>query len=118
VRSVTDTVWTAWARSRVPGGEGPASGLYYAVLVAFTVAGCAAMTLGDSYQLILIGANVAALNLVVLSFHTLWINRALLPSELRPSLWRELAVLACGSFFAALLVQALREPAWLSGLLV
>jgi hypothetical protein len=118
VRSVTDIVWTAWARGRVPGGEGPASGLYYAVLVAFTVAGCAAMTLGDSYQLILIGANVAALNLVVLSFHTLWINRALLPSELRPSLWRELAVLACGSFFAALLVQALRDPAWLSGLLV
>jgi hypothetical protein len=118
VRSVTDIVWTARARSRLSGSESPAGGLYYVVLVGFTAAGCAAMTLGDSYQLILIGANVAALNLVVLSFHTLWINRALLPPELRPSLWRELAVLACGSFFAALLVKALREPAWLSGLLL
>ena len=75
------------------------------------------MTLADPFRLILIGANVAALNFVLLSLHTIWINRALLPPELRPSLWRELAVLACGSFFAALLVKALREPAWLSGLL-
>ncbi|MBI1727696.1 MAG: Nramp family divalent metal transporter [Candidatus Rokubacteria bacterium] len=116
-RSVTDILWTARARSRAPGAEGAAGGLYYAVLVAFTAAGCAAMTLADPFRLILIGANVAALNFVLLSLHTVWINRALLPRELRPSLWRELGVLACGAFFAALLAKVLRDPTRLSGLL-
>jgi hypothetical protein len=116
-RSVTDILWTARARSRPPGAEGAASGLYYAVLLAFTAAGCAAMTLADPFRLILIGANVAALNFVVLSLHTVWINRALLPRELRPSLWREIGVLACGAFFAALLAKVLRDPTRLSGLL-
>jgi hypothetical protein len=115
-RSVTDIVWTAWARGRAPGAEGAAGALYYVVLVCFTAAGCIAMTVGDSFQLILIGANVAAFNFVVLSLHTLWINRALLPRELRPSIWRELGVLACGAFFAALLVKVLLEPGRLSEL--
>ena len=59
---------------------------------------------------------MAALNFVVLSLHTLWINRALLPRELRPSLWRELGVLACGIFFAILLIKAFLEPGRLSEL--
>jgi len=109
-------VGAARARSRAPGAEGAARGIYYAVLVAFTAAGCVAMTLADPFRLILIGANVAALNFVVLSAHTVWINRALLPLELRPSLWREIGVLACGAFFAALLAKALRDPARLAAL--
>ena len=115
-RCVAELVWTARARRRAPGAEVPAGWLYYAVLVAFTAAGCVAMTIADPFRLILIGACVAALNSVLLSVHTLWINRALLPRELRPSLWRELGVLACGVFFAILLVKALREPAWLSSI--
>jgi hypothetical protein len=115
-RSVTDILWTAIARSRAPGRETAAGGLYYAVLVAFAIAGCIAMTLADPLRLIVIGANVAALNFVVLSLHTVWVNRALLPRELRPSLWRETGVLACGVFFAALLAQVLRDPARLRAL--
>ena len=115
-RSVTDILWTAVARSRAPGRELGAGGLYYSVLVAFAIAGCLAMTLADPLRLIVIGANVAALNLVVLSLHTVWVNRALLPRELRPSLWREIGVLACGVFFAALLVQVLKDPARLRAL--
>ncbi len=38
----------------------------------------------------MIGANVAALNFAVLSFHTLRLNRALLPEALRAPLWREI----------------------------
>jgi len=115
-RSVTDILWTAIARSRAPGREVAAGGLYYAVLVAFAIAGGIAMTLADPLRLIVIGANVAALNFVVLSLHTVWVNRALLPRELRPSLWREIGVLACGAFFAALLVQVLKDPAKLRAL--
>jgi hypothetical protein len=115
-RSVTDILWTARARCRVPGAEGPAGNLYYAVLVAFTAAGCVAMTLADPFRLILISANVAAINFVVLSVHTVWINRTLLPRELRPSLWREIGVLACGAFFAALLAKVLQDPARVTAL--
>ncbi|HTY77149.1 MAG TPA: Nramp family divalent metal transporter [Candidatus Bathyarchaeia archaeon] len=116
VRSVTDILWTARARSRPPGHPVAAGGLYYAVLVAFAIAGCLAMTLADPFRLIVIGANVAALNFVALSLHTLWVNRVLLPPELRPSRWREIGVLACGVFFAALLVQILKDPARLRAL--
>jgi Mn2+/Fe2+ NRAMP family transporter len=115
-RSVTDILWTARARSRAIGNEGAAGPLYYVVLIVFAIAGCLAMTLGDPLRLIVIGANVAALNFVVLSLHTLWVNRTLLPPELRPSLWRELGVLACGLFFAALLVQVLKDPTRLRAL--
>jgi hypothetical protein len=81
------------------------------VLSLFTAAGCAAMTLAEPLTLILIGANVAAFNLVVLAFHTLRLNRTVLPRELRPSLWREAAVALCGLFFAALVVSALTRRA-------
>jgi len=115
-RIVTDILWTAWARTRPVGRSAPSRGLYYIVLVGYVAVGCVAMTAGDPFRLIVIGANVAALNFVALSIHTVWLNRALLPAELRPSLWREIGVLACGAFFAALLVQVLKDPARLRAL--
>jgi len=105
-RSVTDILWAGGAARRA-GGAGR---LYYSVLGVFTLAGCAAMTVGDPLTLILIGANVAAFNLAVLAFHTLWMNRTLLPRQLRPSLWREVAVAFCGLFFLALVVSMLVRP--------
>jgi hypothetical protein len=105
-RSVTDILWAGGAARRAGG----AGGLYYAVLSVFAVAGCLAMTAGEPLTLILIGANVAAFNLAVLAFHTLWLNRALLPPELRPALWREVAVAVCGLFFLALVVSVLIRP--------
>jgi hypothetical protein len=42
--------------------------------------------------------------------HTLWANRRLLPRALRPSLWREALVVACGLFFAALVARVLARP--------
>jgi hypothetical protein len=72
--------------------------------------GCVGLQIAEPLNLILIGANAAALNLVVLSAHTLWINRVLLPRELRPALWREAAVLACGAYFAALAATVVRSP--------
>jgi hypothetical protein len=102
-RSVTDILWAGEAARPTES----AGRLYYSVLSLFTAAGCAAMTLAEPLTLILIGANVAAFNLVVLAFHTLRLNRTVLPRELRPSLWREAAVALCGLFFAALLLSAL-----------
>ncbi|MGH7315063.1 MAG: hypothetical protein ACREJS_02260, partial [Candidatus Rokuibacteriota bacterium] len=50
--------------------------------------------------------NVAALNFAVLSFHTLRLNRALLPRPLRPPLWREAVVALGGLGFAVLAALA------------
>ena len=62
--------------------------------------------------LILIGANVAALNFAVLSFHTLCLNRALLPEPLRPPLWREVVVALGGLAFAGLVGRVLARVLW------
>jgi hypothetical protein len=112
-RSVTDILWTSGARPRAAGG---ASALYYSALAVFALAGCLVLPLAEPLALILIGANLAALNFVILAFHTLWVNRRLLPRELRPALWREGAVAACGVFFAALLAQVLSRPERILGL--
>lgn len=111
VRSVTDILWTSGAGLRTGEAGSNAARLYYTALTVFTLVGCAAMTLAEPLTLILIGANLAAVNFAVLSFHTLWANRRLLPRELQPSLWREAAVLLCGLFFTALPAAMLWRPA-------
>ncbi len=112
-RSVTDILWTSGAR---PGRAADASALYYSALAVFALAGCLALPLAEPLSLILIGANLAALNFVILAFHTLWVNRRLLPRKVRPSLWREVAVAACGLFFAALVAEVAIRPAELLAL--
>jgi FAD/FMN-containing dehydrogenase len=92
-------LWTGGLR---PATAGPAI-VYYPLLGVLTLGGCLAMNLAGPRTLILIGANVAALNFVLLSFHTLRLNRALLPEPLRPPLWRE-AIVALGGLGFALLV--------------
>lgn len=98
-RNVTEMLWTGGLR---PATAGPAI-VYYPLLGVLTLGGCLAMNLAGPRTLILIGANVAALNFVLLSFHTLRLNRALLPEALRPPLWRE-AIVALGGLGFALLV--------------
>ena len=107
-RSVTDILWAGGVRPRAEAGAGT---LYYSVLAVFTLAGCLALPLAEPLSLILIGANLAALNFVILAFHTLWVNRRLLPPELRPAPWREAGVAVCGLFFGALVAQVMIRPA-------
>jgi hypothetical protein len=104
---VTDILWTSEAR---PGAAGGASRLYYSVLGVFALAGCLTLPLAGPLSLVLIGANLAGLNLVILAFHTLWVNRRLLPPELKPRWWREVAVALCGLFFGALAYRVLSQP--------
>ena len=106
-RTVTDILWTSGVRPR---GAARASALYYSVLAAFALAGCLVLPFAEPFALILIGANLAALNFVILAFHTLWANRRLLPRELRPAVWREVAVAGCGLFFGALVAKVASRP--------
>jgi hypothetical protein len=108
-RSVTEMLWAGSDRARSWAGERPAR-LYHAVLALFAGAGGLALALGDPLRLILIGANVGALAVVVLSIHTLWVNRTLLPAAVRPALWQEAGVVICALFFAWLVAHALGRP--------
>jgi hypothetical protein len=108
-RSVTEMLWAGSDRARAWAGERPAR-LYHGVLALFGGAGALALLLGDPLRLIVIGANVGALGFVVLSVHTLWVNRTLLPRPLRPALWQEAGVVVCGLFFAWLVARALARP--------
>jgi hypothetical protein len=101
-RNVTEMLWTAGVRPATAG----AGWVYYPVLVLFVLAGGLAMTVADPLTLIVIGADIAAVNFAVLSFHTLRLNRALLPEVLRPPLWREVVVAAGGTGFAVLALLA------------
>jgi hypothetical protein len=75
------------------------------VLFVFVVAGVLALTVAPPLTLILIGANVAALNFAMLSFHTLRLNRTLLPEALRPPRWREIVVALGGLAWALLALR-------------
>jgi hypothetical protein len=109
-RSVTDILWTASPRVRAWRG-GNASRVYMAAVGLLVCGGGVGLQVAPPLTLILIGGNVAAANLVLVSAHTLWVNRTLLPPELRPSLWREAAVAAGGLFFVGLLASALARHA-------
>ena len=102
-RHVTEMLWTAGARP----GAGSPGWIFYPVLALFVVTGGLAMTQAAPFTLILVGANVAALNFAVLSFHTLRLNRALLPEPLRPPRWREAVVALGGLGFALLTARVL-----------
>jgi hypothetical protein len=110
-RSVTDIVCTASARAR-----GRAGATYLAALACFTAGAFAAMTLGDPLGLVVVSASVAAINLVLLAAHTLWVTVRLLPPALRPPLWRRVGLVLTGLFFSALVALAASRPARLVSL--
>lgn len=97
-RAITDILWSGSASVRRWRG-GDVRAVYYSVLAAFAVWGCVALNLAQPLTLIIIGANMAALIMVGASVHTLVVNRAFLPRELRPALWREACLACCAIFY-------------------
>lgn len=104
-RVVTDMVWSGSGVVRRWRG-GDVRAVYYTVLGGFALWGCVALNLARPLTLIVISANVAGVILVALSLHTLVVNRTLLPPALRPSRWREAALVLCAGFYGAFAVAA------------
>lgn len=104
-RLITDLLWSGSGtlRSRVSAGA-----IYWGALGAMTAWGL--LSLGaplagwkvEPIFLLQLGANWAGVNFVILSLQILRVNRTLLPQEIRPSLWRQAALLLCAAFFLAL----------------
>jgi len=99
-RSITDMLWSGSATVRRWRG-GDIRAVYAVVLLVFAAWGCVALNLAQPLTLLVVGANIAALNLVFLSIHTLVLNRRVLPPELRPSRLRESGLLLCALFYGS-----------------
>jgi hypothetical protein len=80
--------------------------VYYAALAAFAVWGALALNLAQPLTLIVISANIGGVVMVCLSLHTIVVNRRFLPSELRPPLWREAALVLTAAFYGLFAVMA------------
>jgi len=108
VRAVTDILWTGSRHVR-SWSTGDVRRVYYSVLGVLVVWGFVAMSLAQPIVLLQISANIAGVVMVVASLHILRVNTTLLPAELRPPLWRRVALVAMALFYG--LFVAL----WLTG---
>jgi hypothetical protein len=101
-RAVTDILWTGSSRIRSWRG-GDVRIVYYTVLAIITVWGIIALRLTQPIVLLVLSANMAGIVFIISSIHLLYINTRLLPVELRPPLWRRLALVALALFYGLFL---------------
>jgi hypothetical protein len=106
VRAVTDMLWTGSRRIRTWRG-GDVRAVYYGVLATAVLWGIVAMGLAQPIFLLKLGANFAALILVVASLHLLYINTRLLPPHVRPPMWRRAALVAMAVFYGFFLALSM-----------
>jgi len=97
-RAITDMLWTGSARVRSWRG-GDVRAVYYTVLAMLVAWGIIALRLAQPIVLLKVSANVAGVILIVASLHLLYINTRLLPSHVRPPLWRRLALVGVAVFY-------------------
>jgi hypothetical protein len=108
VRIITDMLWTGNKRVRNWRG-GDVRRVYYILLGANLLWGMVALQITQPIILFQIGANISGLITMMLSLHTLYVNRTFLPPALRPSLWRQAALVGCALFYGSFVTLWLRQ---------
>jgi hypothetical protein len=109
VRSITDIVWTGSRRARAWSG-GDVRVVYYGALGVVCLWGVFALRLAQPGMLLMLAANVAGVVFTIASLHLLYLNTQLLPSPLRPPMWRRVTLVLMSLFygvFTALSIRAL-----------
>ncbi len=109
-RAITDILWTGSKRIRSWRG-GDVRVVYYAVLCVISLWGIVALRLTQPIVLLALSANMAGIVFIISSLHLLYVNTRLLPVELRPPMWRRLALVALALFYGCFLTL------WLTSLL-
>src|SRR5678815_2078416 len=112
-RAVTDILWTGSARIRAWRG-GDVRVVYYSVLAIISVWGIIALRLTQPIILLSLSANMAGIVFIISSLHLLYVNTRLLPVELRPPLWRRLALVALSLFYGLFLAMWVWSLLWKS----
>ena len=97
-RAITDILWTGSERVRAVRG-GDVRVIYYSVLVAISLWGIIALRLTQPIILLSLSANMAGIVFIISSLHLLYVNTRLLPVELRPPMWRRVALVALALFY-------------------
>jgi hypothetical protein len=97
-RAITDILWTGSARIRSWRG-GDVRVVYYTVLVVISAWGIIALRLTQPIILLSLSANMAGIVFIISSIHLLYVNTRLLPVELRPPMWRRVALVALAVFY-------------------
>jgi hypothetical protein len=108
VRAITDILWTGSRQVRAWRG-GDVRAVYYSVLAAVVLWGIAALRLAQPIVLLKLGANVAAVVLIVASLHLLYVNTCLLPQHVRPPMWRRAALIGMALFYGFFVTLSLRS---------
>ena len=98
VRTITDSLWMASPRARE--GTKGIRGIYYGILILFSIWGVIAIRMASPFTLFKILANMAGLVLLIGGIQIFLVNRRFLPPAVRPPLWRELGLLGCSAFYA------------------
>jgi hypothetical protein len=103
-RAITDILWTGSSRIRAWRG-GDVRVVYYSVLAVISIWGILALKLTQPIILLTLSANMAGIVFIISSLHLLYVNTHLLPVELRPPLWRRLALVALALFYGTFLTM-------------
>ena len=98
VRTITDALWMASPRARE--GTRGIRGIYYAILILFSIWGVIAIRMASPFTLFKILANMAGLVLLIGGIQIFLVNRRFLPAAVRPPWWREAGLLGCSAFYA------------------
>jgi hypothetical protein len=107
-RTITDLLWSGSRRVREWRG-GDVRTVYYLVLAVIVAWGVVALKLAQPIVLLQLSANVAGLIFVVASLHLLYINTRLLPTALRPPMWRRIGLVCMALFYGFFVVFSARS---------
>jgi hypothetical protein len=105
----TDLIWIGSASVKNRPGH-TVMRVYYGILVLYCVWGLIALTIMSPLQIAIIGPVLGNVALGFSAFHTLAVNRTLLPEPLRPNLFMQIGLFACGVFFIGITVVILFAP--------
>jgi len=97
-RRWTDMIWTASARAHRL-GRGEVRYIYYGILGLYAFWGLVVLWLLPAFQIAKIGVVLGNLGLGFSTLQALYVNRVLLPRELRPNALQQIGTACCGVFF-------------------
>jgi len=69
------------------------------VLIVVSLWGVVALRLTQPIVLLALSANMAGIVFIISALHLLYVNTRLLPTELRPPMWRRCALIALALFY-------------------
>jgi hypothetical protein len=94
----TDLIWIGSSKVRNRPGNAVVY-VYYGILAIYCAWGLVALTILSPLKIAIMGTVLGNVALGFSAFHTLAVNRTLLPPPLRPHLFMQAGLAACGFFF-------------------